>query len=176
MISAARATEHAWSCTGFIVRVAISWEKCTAPLSVLKAASRRLRSASVSASARVYAVVAAAAIAAAGVAVGGTLATPSAPPPALETQPGVPPLSLDFGLRNDLEAQALARAATLYDRGERDRAADVFNRYSSVEAQVGGALATWPEGTLPRLEELAREHPRSGVVRLNLGLAQFWEG
>jgi tetratricopeptide (TPR) repeat protein len=130
----------------------------------------------VSASARVHAVVTAAAIAAAGVAVGVTLATRSAPPPALEAQPGVPPLSLDFGLRNDAEAQALARAATLYDRGQRGRAAAVFDRYSSVEAQVGGALATWPDGSLLRLEQLAREHPRSGVVRLNLGLAQFWEG
>lgn len=126
--------------------------------------------------ARVYLVVAVAALLAAGGAVGVTLATRSAPPPTAKKQPGVPPLALDFGVRADAEARALARANTLYDDGKRTEAKAIFSRYDSLEAQVGAALADWPSGSLARLQELAREHPRSALVQLNLGLAQFWEG
>jgi Flp pilus assembly protein TadD len=129
----------------------------------------------VSARTRVYGTVAAVALAAAGVVVGVTLATRTVPP-ALQKQPGAPPLALDLGLREDAEARALAGAAKLYDAGKRREAAQVFDRYGSVEAQVGTALATWPNGSLARLRALAEEHPRSALVRLNLGLAQFWEG
>lgn len=125
--------------------------------------------------ARVYGIVAAVALAAAGLAVGVTLATRTVPP-ALQMQPGAPPLALDFGLRDDPEARALTGAAQLYDAGKRSQAEDVFLRYDSVEAQVGTALAAWPNGSLARLRALAEEHPRSALVRLNLGLAQFWEG
>jgi Flp pilus assembly protein TadD len=129
----------------------------------------------VTARARVYGIVAAVALAAAGLAVGVTLATRTVPP-ALQMQPGAPPLALDFGLRDDPEARALSGAAQLYDAGRRRQAEDVFLRYDSVEAQVGTALAAWPNGSLARLRALAEEHPRSALVRLNLGLAQFWEG
>jgi tetratricopeptide (TPR) repeat protein len=124
----------------------------------------------------VYVVVAAAAIAAAGASVGVTLATRSAPPPALVRQPGVPPLALDFGVRADPEARALARAATLYDKGDRAEAGAIFARYDSLEAQVGAALAGWPSGSLARLQALASDNPRSALVRFYLGLAQLWEG
>jgi tetratricopeptide (TPR) repeat protein len=83
-----------------------------------------------------------------------------------------PPLSLDLGLRADPEASALRRANRLYAAGKRREAARVFARYDSLPAQVGAALAAWPNGSLGRLERLAREHPRSGVVLLHLGLAE----
>jgi tetratricopeptide (TPR) repeat protein len=129
----------------------------------------------VSARARVYGVVAAVALAAAGLAVGVTLATRTVPPPVVK-QKGVPPLVLDFGVRADPEARALARAVTLYGEGKRPEAAAIFERYSSPEAQVGTALAAWPNGSLARLQSLSSEHPRSALVRFYLGLAQFWEG
>jgi tetratricopeptide (TPR) repeat protein len=123
----------------------------------------------------VYGIVAAAALAAAGIAVGVTLATRIVPVK-LEKQAGAPPLALDFGVRAAAAARALARAVNLYDGGKRRQAAGIFTRYGSVEAQVGTALAVWPNGSLARLRALAEEHPRSALVRLNLGLAQFWEG
>jgi Flp pilus assembly protein TadD len=130
----------------------------------------------VSSPVRVYVIVALAALAAAGSAVGLTLATRSAPPPALVKQKGVPPLALDFGVRADGEARALTRAVGLYEAGKRAEAGAVFGRYRSLEAQVGSALAAWPEGSLVRLQSLARANPRSALVQLNLGLAQFWDG
>jgi tetratricopeptide (TPR) repeat protein len=129
----------------------------------------------VSSHVRVYGIVGAAALAAAGVAVGVTLATRSAPSP-VQKQAGAPPLALDFGARGDSQARALARAVSLYDGGKRGEAAAIFRRYGSLEAQVGTALAGWPNGSLARLQALAEQHQRSALVRLNLGLAQFWEG
>ena len=128
-----------------------------------------------SARARVIGVVAAAALAASALAVGVTLATRTVPPPVVK-QKGAPPLVLDFGVRDDPEARALARATKLYGEGERSEAAAIFRRYSSPEAQVGMALASWPDGSLARLQSLSTEQPRSALVRFYLGLAQFWEG
>jgi tetratricopeptide (TPR) repeat protein len=87
---------------------------------------------------------------------------------------GAPPLVLDLGVRVDREAQALRRAATLYEKGRRAQAAAIFTRYRSLEARVGLALARWPERTLDRLEQLGGLHAQSGVVQLHLGLARFW--
>ncbi len=39
---------------------------------------------------------------------------------------------------------------------------------------MGLAFASWPEGTLDRLEQLAKLYPESGVVQLHLGLARLW--
>ncbi len=125
---------------------------------------------------RVYLTVAVAAVAAACAAVAVTLATRSEPPPAGVKQPGAPPLALDFGVRSDPEAGALARAVDLYDAGKRSAAGDVFARYDSTEAQVGAALSSWPDGSLARLQALVRDNPRSAVAQLYLGLAQFWDG
>jgi tetratricopeptide (TPR) repeat protein len=89
---------------------------------------------------------------------------------------GNPPLVLDLGLRSDREAQDLRRAARLYADGRVGEARPIFRRYSSVPARVGLALAGWPRGTQGRLEQLSALYPRSGSVRLHLGLAYFWAG
>src|SRR6266849_5148181 len=56
---------------------------------------------------------------------------------------GAPPLLLDFGVRADTEARALAQAATLYQQGHRVQAGRIFARYHSLEAQIGAAFAAW---------------------------------
>jgi predicted Zn-dependent protease len=129
----------------------------------------------VTAALRVRVLVAAAALAAAGAAVGVTLATRT-PTPSVQRPKGAPPLSLDLGLRTDAQAQALRQASSLYAAGKRAEAGRIFSRYSSLEAQVGAALSTWPTGTVAALEGLANQHPKSAVVQLNLGLAQIWNG
>jgi tetratricopeptide (TPR) repeat protein/protocatechuate 3,4-dioxygenase beta subunit len=73
------------------------------------------------------------------------------------------------------EAKALRRAAAEYERGRRRRAAEIFARYPSVEAQVGAALSAWPEG-FQRLQEIGRDNEDSGAAQLALGLGQFWRG
>jgi tetratricopeptide (TPR) repeat protein len=93
-----------------------------------------------------------------------------------KARPGAPPLALDFGVRTDAEARALREASRLLDRGRRGAAARIFAWHSSVEARIGLAFARWPDGTFRTLDELAATHPRSALVRLHLGLAQFWSG
>jgi tetratricopeptide (TPR) repeat protein len=85
---------------------------------------------------------------------------------------GRPPLSLSLGFRS--EALDLQRAATLYPRGDVDAAAKLFARHDSLEARVGAALARWPDGSLDRLEQLAKLYPDSAVVQVHLGLARYW--
>ncbi len=124
---------------------------------------------------RVYAAVAACAAAAAGLTVGVTLATRTTPPKPIRTLKGAPPLVLDLGVRTDAEAVALRRAADLYDRGQRDRAARAFDRYHSLAARVGSALARWPKG-FSSVAQLASASPRSALVQLEYGLALYWRG
>jgi len=132
----------------------------------------------VSPRARVGALVAVAAVAAAGVTIAATMLTATdetrnaSPQPRL--RPGAPPIVLDLGVRTDAEARALRRAIALAGKRRRAAAERIFARYGSVEAQVGRAMASWPQGA-SRLEALARDRPRSGAVQLNLGLARFWE-
>ena len=128
--------------------------------------------------ARVLAIVSVAALAAAGLVVGLTLATRSQPVKAVVLQPrkGAPPLVLDLGVRGDAAAQAIRRGSALYAKGRRAAAKQIFDRYPDLEAQVGSALAGWPAGSLERLRALAGAHPKSALVRLNLGLADFWAG
>jgi tetratricopeptide (TPR) repeat protein len=128
---------------------------------------------------RVLLAVAAIAAAAAVAVVGATVLvsrgqTTTAPAPAV--RPGAPPLVLELGLREDRKAAELRRAERLYDRGRRADASRIFGRSESLNARVGAALAAWPEGSLARLEALARSDPRSALVRLHLGLARFWLG
>lgn len=124
--------------------------------------------------ARVFVLVAVAAIVASGVVVIGVLATRS-DVPSVNPRKGSPPLALDFGLRRDSEARALARAQTLYDRDRQNaRAERIFERYHSLEAEVGAAVAAWPSGTVERLQTLAAQNPRSALVTFHLGLAFFW--
>jgi tetratricopeptide (TPR) repeat protein len=128
----------------------------------------------VSPRARNFVLVALAAVLASGVVVIGVLATRS-DVPKVEPRKGSPPLALDLGVRSDPEARALERAQTLYDRDhETKRAEAIFARYDSLEAEVGAAVASWPSGTVRRLEALAADHPRSGLVALHLGLALYW--
>ena len=129
--------------------------------------------------ARVVALTAAAALAAAALAVGAAVlpdsprGTVAAPPPA-KPRAGAPPLALDLGLRDDAEARELRRAAGLFDRGRRAQAAAIFERLDSLEAQVGGAFARWPDRSVERLGQLSGLYPRSAFVQVNLGLALFW--
>jgi predicted Zn-dependent protease len=125
----------------------------------------------------VYAVVGLVTLAAAG-GVAATIVTASRgnDSPTRRSAKGHPPLELDLGLRQDAEAVALRRAAGLYGHGRIGAAARVFARYRSVQAQVGAAMADWPEKTLTRLGELAAAHPSSSLVKLNLGIALFWAG
>jgi tetratricopeptide (TPR) repeat protein len=98
----------------------------------------------------------------------------SASPTEAKPRPGRPPLSLALGFRADREARALGRASALYSDGRLARAEAIFARYHSLEARVGAAYATWPKGTLERLEELANLYPKSALVELHLGLARLW--
>ena len=135
---------------------------------------------------RVYLAVALIALAAAAVVVAAVLVTRNtaggAAPARAKPKPGAPPLALDLGVRDDAEARALQRAARLYGRGERAAAGRIFERHSSVQAQVGAAFAAWAPAdaartrVVRRLEAIARVHPRSAFARLHLGLARLSAG
>ena len=126
---------------------------------------------------RVYAVVGiAAAVAIGAVAAVVLVSGGSGHDAAAATLKGRPPLELDLGLRADPEAVALRKAGTLYAHGNPADAAKIFERYRSVDAQVGSALASWPDGTLDELGGLAAAHPRSSFVQLHLGFALYWAG
>lgn len=133
-----------------------------------------------SASVRVRTVVAALAVLAAVVTVGVTAiqsrGDEPAGPPGATLPKGAPPFALELGLRTDREARLLRRAASMLDRDRRAQARRLFASSSSLEARVGAALAVWPRGTVPALERLAVSHPRSALVRVNLGLALLWAG
>jgi tetratricopeptide (TPR) repeat protein len=126
---------------------------------------------------RVLAGVALAAAAAAALVVGAVAFTRSEPQqPTLQPRPGLPPLVLDLGVREDAEARGLRRALRLYDTRRAREAGDAFRRLGSVQARVGEAFAAWPDDSLATLERLAQAHPRSAVVLVNLGIARFWAG
>jgi Flp pilus assembly protein TadD len=124
---------------------------------------------------RIILVAAVALAAAAGVAGGAAFFGGDDEPEAARPQ-GAPPILVDLGVRTDAEAQRLRRAAGLHAHGQRARARAAFARGSSLQAEAGEAIAAWPDGTLGRLEQLARQHPRSGAVLFHLGLARFWSG
>ena len=89
---------------------------------------------------------------------------------------GLPPLELDLGVRGDPAAVALRRASTLYANGNAAGAGAIFGRDISLEGQLGAAFASWPKGSLVRVERLAAANPRNAEVLLNLGLARYWAG
>ena len=111
-------------------------------------------------------------VAAAVVSSDGSSATTAADEP--QPRPGRPPLSFALGFRDDSEARDLARGASLYQRGMGDAAAALFEKHESLEAKVGAAFATWPDGTAERMEQLAKLYPESAVVQLHLGLTRLW--
>src|SRR5262249_32122199 len=61
-----------------------------------------------------------------------------------------------------------------YARGDVDGAEALFARHDSLEAKVGAAFAEWPNGSLDRLEQLAKLYPDEPVVQIHLGLARLW--
>jgi len=134
--------------------------------------------------ARLYAIVGLACAGAAAIAIGvawaGRAESPEAAPAPSGPREGAPPLALDVLVEDADVAAALQRAAQLYDGGDRSQAREAFASLQkgkdSLYADVGEAMARWPNGTLPRLRELEREHPDSGLVQLHLGLALFWLG
>jgi tetratricopeptide (TPR) repeat protein len=89
---------------------------------------------------------------------------------------GVPPLTFDFGVRRDREAVALTRAASLLATGRRPQAEAIFDRYHSVDAQIGSAFARWPAGGLDALKRIVAAHPRSAAAELHLAWALLWSG
>jgi tetratricopeptide (TPR) repeat protein len=130
----------------------------------------------------VVAVVSACAAAAAGIAVGGALLQggEGSAAPREERTAEPPPLELAV-LPGEPQAAALREAEAAYDEGRRAEAAAAFDRVlaedpGSLEASVGAALASWPEGTVPELERLADEEPDSALVHLHLGLARIAAG
>jgi tetratricopeptide (TPR) repeat protein len=132
---------------------------------------------------RVRALVGVAALAAAGIAVGATLIGRSedAGPAAPAANREAPGLELSVLLRNDSEAKGLRAAERSYDRGNRAAARRQFEALlsadpRSLEAAVGEAVVSWPDGTLAKLRALANEYPDSALVRLHLGLALYANG
>ena len=91
-----------------------------------------------------------------------------------ELREGRPPLSFALGFRQDAEADELSAGAAMYARGDVEAAAARFADRDSLEAKVGSAFAAWPDGTLDRLEQLAKLYPEVAVVQLHLGLARLW--
>ena len=79
-------------------------------------------------------------------------------------------------MRDDAQARALARAASLYNGGHRAEAAAIFARYHSLEAQIGAAFASWPGHALDDLKRIVSAHPRSALAELHLGWAYLWSG
>jgi len=116
-----------------------------------------------------------------GAAVAGITAATSGDPSgsaveAPKVRPGLPPLSLDLGVRVDREALDLRQAVGLYEAGKRADAEKLFARHDSLEARIGETFSRWPDGTVARLTQLSGLHPKSAAVQLNLGIAQFWSG
>jgi len=127
---------------------------------------------------RVVVIVAIAALVAAGAVVGATLLQTRGERSSFAVQPGQPPIQLEFGLRRDSEALALATAQKLLDHeGKPVAAAAIFRRYHSVEAQLGLAFATWTgPASLGAVQQIAAAHPDDPAALLNLGWALYWAG
>ena len=132
---------------------------------------------------RVVLVVAVAAAAAATAVVGATLLQTrdertTVPGAVTKPRSGSPLLELEFGLRTDPEARALARAQALYDRDhDTARAAAIFRRYHSLEAQLGLAFTSWSgPSSLEAVKSVVAAHPNDPASLLNLGWAEYQSG
>jgi tetratricopeptide (TPR) repeat protein len=130
---------------------------------------------------RVLLVVALAALAAAAAVVGVTLLqtrgqTTTVRGALTTPRPGTPLLDLNFGVGASTQTRALVRAQSLYNHNHIARAAAIFGRYHSLEAQIGSAFAAWDQDGLTTMKSLAAAHPASGVVLLHLGLADYQAG
>jgi tetratricopeptide (TPR) repeat protein len=89
---------------------------------------------------------------------------------------GRPPLTFDFGVRDDPEARALSNGARLLAKGDAAKALAIFERYHSLDAQIGAAFARWPDGGLDTVKSLVASHPTSAAAQLHLGWALLWSG
>ena len=98
----------------------------------------------VSPRARIYTLVGLSAAGAAAVVVGITAATHHSPPAPRGPRSGSPPFAADW------------------------------TAPAGLTAEVRRAMSAWPEGTVAAMRGLARRHPGSSLVRLNLGLALYW--
>lgn len=123
------------------------------------------------------------AAAAAAVVVGATLLQSrgehtTVPGAVTDARPGPPFLQLEFGIRSTPETRALARAEVLFDkRHQAARAAAIFRRYHSLEAQLGLAFASWHgPSSLGAVQRLAAAHPNDPAALLNLGWADYQAG
>src|SRR5262249_22112494 len=99
----------------------------------------------VSPRARIYTIVGLAAVAAAAAVVALTAATHNSPPKPLGPRAGKPPYAADWTVSGPLSVA------------------------------VRRAMSAWPEGTVATMRKLEQGHPGSSFVRLNLGLALFWQ-
>lgn len=130
---------------------------------------------------RVLTTVAVAACLAAGGVVGVTLLqthdqSTTAPGAVTKPRAGIPPLFLDFGVRDDREARELSTAATLLNAKRVAAARTIFARYHSVQAQIGLAFANWPGNGLETLRTLVAHYPRSPAAAYHLAWALLWSG
>lgn len=123
----------------------------------------------------VVAAIAIAAVAVVGAAIltsdGGSAGVAGTTP---EVRPGRPPLSLVVEFTNHPQASLVDQGVRLYRRGKLGEALTAFSLSDALEAKVGVAILEWPNGTLDRLEQLAKLYPESAVVQLHLGLARLW--
>lgn len=132
---------------------------------------------------RVVVFVAGAAAIAAGAVVGVTVFQThgqhtTVPGAVTKARSGPPPLQLEFSLAESPEARALAQAETLLDKDRQpERAAAIFRRYHSLEAQLGALFAGWrgPE-SLTAVKRLVAAHPHEPAALLNLGWADYQAG
>jgi len=132
---------------------------------------------------RVVLVVGLAAFAAAAAVVGATLLqtrgeSTTVPGAVTKARFGPPLLQLELGTRSDPEAKALARAETLFDQDHQAaRAAAIFRRYHSVEAQLGSAFTSWRgPSSLGAVKKIAAAHSNDPAALLNLGWADYQAG
>src|SRR5262245_19891362 len=130
---------------------------------------------------RVIATVAVAACLAAGGVVGVTLLqtrgeSTTAPGAVTKPRAGIPPLFLDFGVRDDREALELTAGATLLNAKHVAAARAIFARYHSVPAQIGLAFANWPGNGLETLKTIVAHSPRSPAAGYHLAWAFLWSG
>jgi predicted Zn-dependent protease len=132
---------------------------------------------------RIVLIVALSAVAAAGAVVGATLLQTrgertTVPGAVTRPRPGRPPLELEFGVRSDPEARALAQAQALFDKDRQAaQAAVIFRRYHSVEAQLGLAFTSWRgASSLGTVKKLVAAHPDDPAALLNLGWADYQAG
>ena len=130
---------------------------------------------------RVMTTVAVAALLAAGGVVGVTLLqtrgqSTTAAGAVTKPRAGIPPLFLDFGVRDDREARELTTAATLLNTKHVAAARAIFTRYHSLQAQIGLAFSNWPDNGLDTLKTLVAHYPQSPSAGYHLGWAFLWSG